>query len=115
VSDTELRAAAAAVSACDADRHWNYEDNELSGAFVVEADVWGTAKDMADAVLAANPADDGEPVSEEWLRSVGFRDGRMPGDLVCGPVVRGTSEARGVYWVVRTYPIPTPAAPGVPS
>ena len=29
---------------------------------------------LADAYLAEHPADDGEPVTEDWLRAVGFRD-----------------------------------------
>lgn len=56
--------------------------------------------------------DDGEAVTEEWLRSIGFTKGRFPDDLVLNPVVRGVirnaqSPMNGKWhWCVRSYPIP---------
>jgi hypothetical protein len=40
------------------------------------------AAKLARHILAENPADDDEPVSEEWLRSIGFKEGRPWKDSV---------------------------------
>ena len=49
---------------------------------------------------------DSEPITDEWLLSLGFQPGRMPGDLVRSPVVRGITQLGKVHWMVRSYPIP---------
>lgn len=44
-------------------------------------------RQLAEAIIAEHPADDDEPVTEEWLRYVGFRDGQ------CGMLSRGVVHA----------------------
>lgn len=46
---------------------------------------------VADAYLSEHPADNGEPVTEEWLRSAGFKD--------------ATTKRYGLRnWTVRLFP-----------
>lgn len=63
------------------------------------------------AYLAAHPADDGEPVTVEWLDAVGFVGGKFYRDRVRGPLLRGVSDAGDEYWSIRSYPIPNDAKP----
>lgn len=51
--------------------------------------------------------EDSSPITAEWLREVwGAVDGRMPGDLVIGPIVRGINKEIGKpYWMVRSWTI----------
>lgn len=73
--------------------------------------VLGDAFDIVQAFRRDRRSDDGDAVTEEWLRSVGFVAGRMPKDLVLPPIVRGISLAGDEYWIVRTYPIPNDFRP----
>lgn len=75
---------------------------------------WNAAIAIAKQIEAEHPADDDEPIAEEWLRSVGFARGRFDDDLVLPPIVRGLTVRDDIvceYWVVRTYRIPDNAAP----
>lgn len=52
-------------------------------------DCEGDIQCVATAYLAEHPADEGKPITDAWLREIGFADGNMPGDLTLSPVVRG--------------------------
>lgn len=41
----------------------------------------GYVKWFIDEVLAKHPADDDEPVTEEWMSEIGFKDGRLKNEL----------------------------------
>lgn len=58
------------------------------------------------AYLADHPADEDEPITDAWLREIGFADGRMSSDLTLSPIVRGRTAAGCEYWIVRSYPLP---------
>jgi hypothetical protein len=64
----ELRAAAERVRRAKAGEHpfaiYGEDDAQTQG--------WHDRKVLAEAWLAANPADDGEPVTEDWLRDQGW-------------------------------------------
>lgn len=66
----------------------------------------GDVQYIANRIVAEHPADEGEPITDAWLREIGFVDGNMPGDLTSSPIVRGISTRSGEYWVVRSYPLP---------
>ncbi len=94
-------------------------DGHLEGAYgsISMTDSW-TMMRNADRKTAAAIAlrlvreDDEEAITEEWLRSVGFKEGRFKHDLVLSPILRGINTAQGlVYWCVRTYQIPDEAVP----
>lgn len=70
------------------------------------------AAKLTDHVLSTVREDDGEAITEEWLRSLPHVQGKFPGDIVIGPVVRmivrnAQSPNNGRWdWCVRSYPIP---------
>jgi hypothetical protein len=104
MTSDELRAAAMRTVNAYAEK---ISEWYLAKSRPAEADAF----DLALAYLADHPADDAEPVTAEWLASVGFTAGKFPRDLIRGPVLRGVSSAGDEYWAIRTYPIPNDAKP----
>ena len=74
---------------------------------------------IADAYLAEHPADGEEPISEEWLHSIGFEDDRT-GCPTLGPlhiqhaaITRMDSDVEyPASACVRSFPIPVPKTRG---
>lgn len=62
----ELRAAIVRVRLCQQEGPDVAYPNAKGGEYIRDMDT------LTEAYLAEHPADDGEPVTEEWLRSVGF-------------------------------------------
>jgi hypothetical protein len=63
-------------------------------------------------IHAGAVGDNGENLDSDWLREVGFVEGKSPDDLCRGPIVRGiTCDVRSLaygqwHWLVRTWVIP---------
>jgi len=75
--------------------------------------------DLANAYLAEHPADDEEPISEEWLHSVGFEDDRAGTPTAGALHIRhaplpkmDSDEEYPAHACVRSFPIPVPKTRG---
>lgn len=108
----ELRGKAAGI----AEMRNRPEDEAL--VIQISRHTWDDCLDVADGLLGLLPAaDDGEPLTNEWLEAVGFVPGKFPDDLLRGPILRGVirnaqSPADGDWhWAVRSYPIPAHMQP----
>jgi hypothetical protein len=126
----ELRRAAAAQRACDAVRELSGDvADTLSGSHgpgdpftyrgTLLHNLLEAALTLRRAYLAEHPADDGEPVTEGWLASVGFRQTPLKRyTLKLGPVLASPPRGNLWWWAVSIDPdgpckhIPTPQTRG---
>ncbi len=73
----------------------------------VRSDEYEDLQAVADAYLAEHPADDGEAITEDWLRSVGFSESNMNGQSMliscdCGDPVEMWIEEDGLVSLVQS-------------
>ena len=85
---------------------WSQEQQEEMARYCLEA------SHCVDHILSTVREDDGEAVTEEWLRSLPHTQGKYPDDIIIGPVVRmivrnAQSPSNSRWdWCVGSYQIP---------
>lgn len=82
----------------------DYKPNRSTPVFLSEV------KDDIDQLLGLHLPDDGQPVDEEWLLSVGFEEHRMSRRVVIGGDLFWNDGPHGPYWCIGTKVCKGPAA-----